>query len=99
MRATWAYSIVVILTTSIVRAGDSGALSLNQRGAPTPSFTLLGDLPGGAFMSRATAVSADGTTVVGYSTSTALNPAGGDEAFRWKDGQMIGLGGSTFPPP
>ncbi len=98
MRATWAYSIVVILATAIVRAGDPGALSLNQRGAPTPSFTLLGDLPGGAFMSRATAVSADGSTVVGYSTSTAVDPNGGHEAFRWKAGQMLGLGAPTQGP-
>ncbi|QDV89460.1 hypothetical protein RAS2_05280 [Phycisphaerae bacterium RAS2] len=96
MRAIPVQAIILGITTVRLFAGDAGPLSLTERGAPTPSFTLLGDLPGGAFMSRATAVSADGTTVVGYSESTALDPNGGHEAFRWKDGQMIGLGG-TFP--
>lgn len=41
-------------------------------------FRALGDLPGGEFSSSANAVSADGTTVVGYSKA-----AGGDEAFVW----------------
>jgi len=98
MRAIPVQAIILGITTVRLFAGDAGPLSLTERGAPTPSFTLLGDLPGGAFMSRATAVSADGTTVVGYSTSTAVDPNGGHEAFRWKDGQMIGLGG-TFPGP
>jgi len=48
----------------------------------------LGDLPGGTFQSDATAVSADGTVVVGRSTSEA-----GHEGFRWKLGRgMVGLG-------
>jgi len=93
-----AFSIQAILLAIAAANLHAEPLSLEQRGAPTPSFTLLGDLPGGAFMSRATAVSADGTTVVGYSTSTAVDPNGGHEAFRWKDGQMIGLGG-PFPGP
>lgn len=43
-----------------------------------PVFLGLGDLPGGGFLSRANAVSDDGTTVVAMSTSTSC-----DEAFRW----------------
>ena len=48
----------------------------------------LGDLPGGAYESRRSAVSEDGSIVVGWSIS-----ASGSEAFRWsaRDG-MVGLG-------
>jgi len=52
------------------------------------SFQGLGDLPGGSFYSEAYGVSADGTTVVGYSRNA--NDDG--EAFRWQNGTMIGLG-------
>jgi probable HAF family extracellular repeat protein len=51
---------------------------------------LLGDLPGGAFTSEATAVSTDGSVVVGKSQSDLCG-----EAFRWEDGVMTGLG--TLP--
>lgn len=52
------------------------------------TFTPLGDLPGGLFFSRATAISGDGSTVVGQSHS-----ANGYEAFRWmSSGGMAGLG-------
>lgn len=53
-----------------------------------PSFTPLGDLPGGAFDSRAHNISADGKTVVGFSSSSS-----GTEAFAWtaEDG-IYGLG-------
>jgi len=48
----------------------------------------LGDLPGGAVLSEANAVSSDGLTVVGES-----NSASGMEAFRWTArGGMVGLG-------
>lgn len=48
----------------------------------------LGDLPGGAAESRASAVSGDGSVVVGWSRS-----ADGDEAFRWTASTgMVGLG-------
>jgi len=47
----------------------------------------LGDLPGGAFISYARAVSADGSVVVGGSQSDLCS-----EAFRWEDGVMTGLG-------
>ncbi|HYQ91503.1 MAG TPA: hypothetical protein VES89_05350, partial [Candidatus Competibacteraceae bacterium] len=55
----------------------------------------LGDLPGGSFTSQANGVSADGSTVVGSSSSTQ-----GTEAFSWRAGTgMLGLGdlpGGTF---
>lgn len=47
-------------------------------GAPT--FQGLGDLPGGAFHSHASAVSADGSTVVGSGSSHASLSG---QAFRW----------------
>ncbi len=50
-------------------------------------FFPLGDLPGGIHYSRALAVSADGKTVVGESSS--IN---GGEAFQWKAGTMAGIG-------
>ncbi|MCA9283344.1 MAG: hypothetical protein KDA30_15045 [Phycisphaerales bacterium] len=52
------------------------------------SFSLLGDLEGGSFYSGATAISGDGTTVVGQSSS-----ANGFEAFIWRAGTgMVGIG-------
>jgi probable HAF family extracellular repeat protein len=51
-------------------------------------FVPLGDLPGGFFVSEAFGVSADGSTVVGVSSSEA-----GYEAFRWTSADgMVGLG-------
>ena len=48
----------------------------------------LGDLPGGEFLSVVKAISANGSTVVGFS-----NSADGDEAFRWRRKRgMQGLG-------
>jgi len=59
--------------------------------ATAASFQGLGDLSGGAFSSAATAVSADGTTVVGAGTSAA-----GTEPFRWTaGGGMASLGHFT----
>ncbi|MCH7603269.1 MAG: hypothetical protein IIB54_10920, partial [Planctomycetes bacterium] len=53
-----------------------------------PSFQGLGDLPGGSISSGAWGVSADGSVVVGVSSSTS-----GQEAFRWTSGGgMVGLG-------
>lgn len=69
--------------------------------AHSASFMGLGDLPGGAFASRATAISDDGTVVVGagnYSATgdTVLFESGDDpttEAFRWESSTgMVGLG-------
>lgn len=59
------------------------------------SFQGLGDLPGGAFNSKAYGVSGDGTVVVGESASSW-----GTEAFRWTAAtEIVGLGdlsGGTF---
>ncbi len=66
--------------------------------AAPPSFTGLGDLPGGSFGSSATGVSLDGSIIVGQGSSptgVAFSPSGG-EAFRWTAaGGMVGLG--AFP--
>lgn len=52
------------------------------------SITALGDLPGGAFDSYVTDVSADGSVAVGRGRS-----ASGFEAFRWtRSGGIVGLG-------
>ena len=52
-------------------------------------FRGLGDFADGGFFSTASAVSADGSTVVGWSRGT-----GGDKAFRWTfGGGMVELGG------
>ena len=65
------------------------ALSVSPaKGGMVPSFTGLGDLSGGNYLSRAWAVSADGSVVVGESYSEQ-----GLEAFRWTpSGGMFGLG-------
>jgi len=63
--------------------------------ARQPSFQGLGDFPGGAFESKAWAVSGDGAVVVGYGAS-----ARGQEAFRWTEAEgMVPLAppGSTLP--
>lgn len=58
-----------------------------------PSFQGLGDLPGGDFCSIAYAVSADGLVVVGESDSASSGPyVAYGEAFRWENGEMVGLG-------
>lgn len=52
----------------------------------------LGDLPGGSAFSHAQAVSADGGTIVGRSSSSASGSVD-SEAFRWRSGDgMTGLG-------
>ena len=53
----------------------------------TVSIQGIGDLPGGAISSDLTALSKDGTTVVGRSSV-----ADGYEAIRWKNGVLQGLG-------
>ncbi|MBL9176324.1 MAG: hypothetical protein JNL10_22465 [Verrucomicrobiales bacterium] len=81
-------------------ARDSRALHVSEDGATVVGssdhvaflyrdgvFQLIGDLPGGDVFSSPQAISADGSTVVG-SSSTAQ----GNEAFRWKDGVMLALG-------
>jgi len=67
--------------------GFLGPLVAGQARA-LPSFTGLGDLAGGSFSSEATAISADGSTVVGQGTS-----ASAVQAFRWTQaGGMENLG-------
>lgn len=57
----------------------------------TATLTGLGDLPGGPISSSASAVSADGSTVVGWSRSSDVS--GNQEAFRWTETTgMVGLG-------
>jgi probable HAF family extracellular repeat protein len=61
-----------------------------QAAAQSYSFTPLGDLAGGAYSSAATAVSADGTSVVGTSYAGDFNSR---TAFWWTSGTgMISLG-------
>jgi len=56
--------------------------------SPSSSFSGLGFLPGGGALSNASAISADGSVVVGGALS-----AFGSEAFRWTSaGGMVGLG-------
>jgi probable HAF family extracellular repeat protein len=63
-------------------------LALQVRPALAQEFEALGDLPGDFVHSFPYGVSADGSTVVGYSYST-----NGAEAFRWTaGGGMVGLG-------
>lgn len=78
------------MTATSIRAAAAAGLVLACGGGATamPFFTGVGDLPGGAFRSTATAISGDGTTVVGEAES-----ATGGEAFRWTGlGTIAGLG-------
>jgi probable HAF family extracellular repeat protein/cysteine-rich repeat protein len=77
--------------STIITSGTITDLSIEDLGL-NPRFWRLGDLPGGEFFSAASAISADGSVVVGRSDSD------GDEAFRWKDGVMTGLGGFMATP-
>lgn len=56
---------------------DTGTCTLDNTGLD-PCMVALGDLPGGPFRSVATAASADGSVVVGFS-----NSGSGIEAFIW----------------
>ena len=72
--------------------GGFAVAALLASGPARADFIPLGDLPGGAFISAANGVSADGAVVVGFS-----NSASGGEAFRWTSGGgLVGLGGSVF---
>jgi probable HAF family extracellular repeat protein len=65
-----------------------GASARPFRWTAAGGMTELGDLPGGGTFGEAFAVSADGSVVVGFSTSDS-----GLEAFRWTQaGGMVGLG-------
>src|SRR4051812_31470082 len=66
-----------------------GLFTVESVGANAAALIPLGYLPGGPNYSVAQAVSADGSTVVGYSG----NPLFGTRAFRWtKSDGMIDLG-------
>jgi probable HAF family extracellular repeat protein len=80
--------IALIVLTTLLAVG----VLLTAAKPPTQSFHFagLGDLPGGIACSMAHGVSADGTAVVGYSTTAA-----GTEAFRWTRGR--GMEGLGFP--
>lgn len=74
-------SAVLSVGACIAWAPPAGAQAI-------PSFSGVGDLPGGAADSAASDVSADGTVVVGLSESSA-----GTEAFTWTaSGGIAGLG-------
>jgi probable HAF family extracellular repeat protein len=63
--------------------------SLGRLEAQEISFIGLGDLPGGAWDSRASDVSADGSVVVG----SGVDSQGNTKAFRWTSpGGMVDLG-------
>ena len=67
-----------------------GALFTALTLADEPFFTGVGFLPGGHSFSRASAVSGDGSVVVGKAGSWGWQ---GFEAFRWtRDDGMVGLG-------
>ncbi|MCP3918978.1 MAG: PEP-CTERM sorting domain-containing protein [bacterium] len=53
-------------------------------------FVELGDLPGGSLDSTAFGLNADGSVVVGSSSSAQAGPH--QEAFRWTAGGIVGLG-------
>jgi probable HAF family extracellular repeat protein len=75
-----------LLACCAVAAGTG--LPLRSGAQTLPSFTGVGDLPGGAASSGAFGVSADGAVVVGSS-----EVSGGTEAFRWTPGGgIVGLG-------
>ncbi len=76
MKAKWFVCVAVLVVSTGMAYGK------------TPSFQGLGDLPGGSFYRYACAVSADGLTAVGRSTSGL-----GHEPFYWKEqAGMAGLG-------
>ncbi len=56
------------------------------------AYTLLGDLPGGEFYSRAYAISGDGTTVVGEGDAQPVGTKGRCHACLWRNGQIVSLG-------
>ena len=59
-------------------------------------FYPLGDLSGGTVFSTATSISADGTTVVGYSSTASLDLAG----FAWTEaGGMVAFGNGENTVP
>src|SRR5215208_1276755 len=85
---------IALVGVRALRSSARTAVLLGLASSPAlaGSFQGLGDLPGGTFQSYANAVSDDGSTVVGFSSS-ASSSASGWEAFRWTSGGgMVGLG-------
>jgi len=85
-------SLIVTVTLKLRRVAAAMTISLLavQDAQADNMFIGLGDLPGGSYFSRATDVSADGSTVVGFSDT-----ADGPHAFRWTaGGGLVGLGNS-----
>jgi probable HAF family extracellular repeat protein len=69
----------------------AGLLGVPEASAAEPSFTGLGDLPGGSIRSEGYAVSAGGTAAAGLSTGSTTSS--GVEAFRWTaGGGIVGVG-------
>jgi len=74
------------LTTLVVVVGLLGGTVTAE--AVEPSFTGLGDLPGGDYQTRAYGISGDGTVVVGEGAGP-----GGYEPFMWtQETGVVGLG-------
>ncbi|MGB6221433.1 hypothetical protein [Haloferula sp.] len=70
------------------------SLACPSPAATNPTFSGLGDLPGGNFRSSVTGISGDGTTVSGSSSSELSAARSQDaEAFRWRAEEgIVGLG-------
>ena len=82
------FVLFAVLATSLGRIGAQQPSRVERAGrqlTSIPRFTALGYLPGKS-RSTATAVSSDGSIVVGFSETPDK------EAFRWEDGVISGLG-------
>ena len=82
--------LALLAACSQVSAPETRATDapISPAATKTASIQSLGDLSGGNSYSYVSGVSADGSVVVGYSTS-----ANGREAFRWTEAEgMVGLG-------
>lgn len=88
------FRVRVPVRAAAAGAGMSVVLGVVSAASATPPFTGLGDLHDGLAVSRARAVSADGSVVVGESGGTGTE---GVRAIRWtRDGGMEAL---AFPEP
>jgi probable HAF family extracellular repeat protein len=96
-RPAYAQNLLVIfmMRHSFITLVTVSFLAISISSAHAQSITNLGDLTGGTTSATGAHISADGTTVVGSSTS-----ANGTEAFLWASGTgMVGIGdlpGSIF---
>ncbi|MGA2569350.1 MAG: hypothetical protein ABSF23_02415 [Terracidiphilus sp.] len=89
MKSLFSACLLVCVSLTLGAQGANGKHDSANRVLPAGnSFQGLGDLPGAALASRALAVSADGSVVVGSATT-----ADGEEAFRWTPEEgMVSLG-------